>query len=79
MIRRSLLRLAALLPVLLAAAPAVAQPVILRDITGREASLPGSAKLATSLADHFHGAPSGMNRRLLSNLPLQGTYWISLR
>ena len=79
MIRRSLLRLAALLPVLLAAAPAVAQPVILRDIAGREATLPAPAKLAASSADRFHGARSGMNRRLLANLPLQGTYWISLR
>jgi len=60
MIRRSLLRLAALLPVLLAAAPAVAQPVILRDIAGREATLPAPAKLAAS---------SAMSRRMTTGSP----------
>jgi iron complex transport system substrate-binding protein len=42
--RRSLLRLAALLPPLLAAAPALAQPVTLRDIAGREVTLAAPAK-----------------------------------
>ncbi|HEY8610003.1 MAG TPA: ABC transporter substrate-binding protein, partial [Roseomonas sp.] len=47
MIRRSLLRLAALLPALLPLAHAQAQspgPVILRDLAGREVTLPGPAK-----------------------------------
>ncbi|MBB5695075.1 ABC transporter substrate-binding protein [Muricoccus pecuniae] len=48
MIRRSLLRLAALLPPLLAAAPSMGQgapqPITLRDVAGREVVLPAPAK-----------------------------------